>query len=110
MKKRLEAQERVKQFKPLLAAGMSGVEIAKEVGLSRSQVSKILCEARENGWLDPKEIAYVFHSTRLGGIGAPLRNQPTEVQRWICEQIPEGGTVAEFAVSCMVDAYYEENP
>lgn len=109
MKKRFTVQERLEQFKPLLAAGMSGRAIAQKTGLSPSQVSRILREGRESGWLERKEIAYVFHSTRFGAIGTPLTSQPIEIQEWVRDQIPEGGTVAEFAVSCMVDAYCEEN-
>lgn len=101
-------RERLEQFKPFLEAGMLGGEIAKEVGLSPSAVSKVLCKAREKGLLGHKELIHVFHTTYIGRIGVPLKSQPLEVQKWIRDQIPEGGTVAEFAVACMVDAYYED--
>jgi transposase-like protein len=108
MRKRFTVHERVEQIRPYLASGMPAAAIARRLGLSESRVSRVINEARENGWLPRQTEASVFEGTRIGAVWTPLASQPVEVQEWVRDQIPEGGTVAEFAVSCMVDAYYEE--
>jgi len=100
-------EERAAQLRPYLEQGYTTREAAGVIGLSISQANKIVATARTQGLLARRK-SDILRGVYTGSIRGLVRQQPEELQRWIRDQIPEGGTVAEFAVSCVVDAYYED--
>lgn len=107
MRKYCTLEERAAQLRPYLEQGYTTREAAGVIGLSISQANKIVATARTQGLLARRK-SDILRGVYTGSIRGLVRQQPEELQRWVRDQIPEGGTVAEFAVSCVVDAYYED--
>ena len=43
-----------------------------------------------------------------GRLGDEVKMLDEDIQKWIYKSIPEGATIANFAVACLVDQYHEE--
>lgn len=110
MSKRMSYAERVEQIRPYVEQGMEAREISEHVEIGYNRLTKILADARASGDLPggrPRVRKYLQDAT-LGRIGQAIADQPDEVKQWVEENLPEGCTVAEFAVACMVDQYFDE--
>lgn len=110
MSNRMSYAERVEQIRPYAERGLKAGDIAEAIGISCTRVTKILAEARAAGEMPggrPRVRKYLQHIP-LGNIGPAIPDLPNEVKKWIEENMPEGSTVAEFAVACMVDQYHDE--
>lgn len=110
MTNRMPYAERVEQMRPHVERGLDAHQIAEQIGLGYGRVTKILAGARAAGDLPggrPRVRKYLQDAAR-GNIGPAIEDQPDEVKRWVEENMPEGSTIAEFAVACMVDQYFDE--
>lgn len=100
-------EERAEQLRPYLDRGCTTREAAEAIGLSYSQANKIVSVARSRGLLERRK-GNILKCTNIGSLGKLAHEQSEDIQHWIRDQIPEGGTLSELAMSCMVDAYFEE--
>jgi transposase len=102
---------RAKQVVPLLKEGLLQKEIAERLGVSEAQVVKYVRHARKLGMLPPKQKQRppsVLGRVQVGHLGAELYKLDADIQQWIAANLPDGATLTDFAVACIVDAYYQE--
>lgn len=109
MSKAYTVEERAEQLRRYLEQGYTTREAAGVIGLSYSRANRVVATARARGILPRRKID-IFNDIRVGPLGYLVRQQSEEIQYWLRGQIPDGGTISELAMSCMVDAYFEENP
>lgn len=110
MSDRVPTEERYKQIAPLVEQGLPATEIAVKIGLSKSYTQMLVTRGRREGKLPhgrPRR-STILDKFNIGRPRAQVYNLPEEVQIWIADQMPEGSTIAEFMVACVVDQYYEE--
>ena len=110
MTNRVSVEERYEQIRPHLEKGMTAAEIGLRIGASKSWTQMLITRGRKEGALPGGRPRHMQHldSINIGRPRAQLSMLPDEVQKWISEQIPEGSTLAEFMVACVMDAYYDE--
>jgi hypothetical protein len=102
---------RAKQVVPLLNAGLMQKQIAARLGVSEAQVVKYVRHARKLGMLPPKKKqrrSSALGRVPVGRLGDELYKLDDSIQNWIADNLPEGSTLADFAVACIVDSYHEE--
>ena len=94
-------------------SGMTVKQAAERIGLSPSRVSVIRRQIRDKGYnVRMRKGVCLFRKAGVG-IGVmsdPLRELDPEIKRWVIDSMPEGSTLAEFAIACVRDAYFEEYP
>jgi len=101
-------EERIEQIKPLAKQGLPPREIADQIGLSWTHVYRIMRVGRDHGVLPDTRKHDVMRSITIGRLGRELKGQPPGFTRWLADAIPEDATLAEFAVACLVDLYFED--
>jgi transposase len=108
---RLPLDERARQVAPLVRSGMRQKEIAAQQGVSEAQIVKCVRRARDLGLLPHKkrqEATSILSQVPLGRLWDKANQLDDKIQRWIVSNTPEGVTLADFAVACIVDSYHEE--
>jgi len=109
MPKSLSFEDRMKQIKPLVDQGMTCAEIGLKIGLLNSQTKRLVRRGRKEGHLPDKKIAMGMRNRRpVGLLSASLKGQDQGFIHWLEREVPEGMTVSDFAVACMIDQYHEE--
>ncbi|AET42311.1 hypothetical protein SDSG_00046 [Ruegeria phage DSS3-P1] len=101
-----EMAARIQRVREMLAAGAKVKDIASELDVSRAAVYRIIqdhADLQINRATDPVSLCGT-----LGRLRATLEAQDRGFLNWIANNRVEGTTVAEFLVSCAVDAYHDE--
>lgn len=94
-------------------AGLSVQQAAKRIGITASRVSHIRGYLRDMGYdLSRRKQVCAFRQAgvRLGKMSEPMRKLEPEVKAWVIANIPEGASLADFAMACVADAYFDEHP
>lgn len=97
-------------------AGKSQRQIAWELGLSQSRVSRLKIGFVEAGLLGPEYRGArcgrrrypKVHPHRLGALAPLIQSLEPKILDWMHAQIPDGGTYNEFLVACMIEVYQNE--
>ena len=93
-------------------AGLNVTETARAMGRHPSNVSRDRQILRDRGFdvrsRADRKCPLARYGHPLGYLGPSIAALDRDTRQWIAEQIPEGGTVAEFAVGCIVDTYLAE--
>lgn len=100
--------ERIEQIKPLAEKQMACKEIAAELGLTVGYTQRLVKDARDQGLLRDLRRHDALKYMTVGALGKELKDQEPGFTRWLARNVPEGTTVAEFAVACLLDAYYDD--
>jgi len=96
----------------LRSEGLSYEEISERLGVPIKHLHRHMKLARDYGYapqFKPKERSILLDYP-AGSIRPALEQLTKEQQYWIASQIPTGMTIAEFIVSFVVDAYFEDCP
>lgn len=105
---RQTVEQRIEQIKPFTDRGVAPRDIARETGLSFSQVYRILRVGRAKGLLlDTRKHDPLRYMT-IGTLSKEVKSQPPDFTRWLAKEMPTGVTLAEFAIACLLDLYFEE--
>lgn len=105
-----EMEVRRAAIRELFGKGHSTGEVATILGIPRRAVYRVVYADRT---VRPSR-AVTFRKARshtkvpLGNLGMVIERQPENFHRWVLKSLPEGVSVAEFIVSCAVDAFHEE--
>jgi len=105
---KMTIEDRIEQIKPLAKQGLPPREIADRIGLSWTHVYRIMRIGRSKGILPDTRTHNIARSIRIGTLGKEIEDKSPGFTRWLADAIPEGSTLAEFAVACMVDLYFED--
>ena len=101
-------KERMDQILPLVQKSYTAQQIAGEIGVSTEHVHKLLKTGREDGLLPDNRPLNPMRRMSIGALGRELKSQDPSFIKWLYKNMPEGTTVASFAVACMLDAYYDD--
>ena len=102
-------EDRLAQVKPLHEQGMNYSQIAKSIGVASSTMSTIMAKAIERGDLKCRRAPSLRHSkVKVGSLTSALEGQSAEFKDWLITETRGNITVAELAVSIMLDAFYDE--
>lgn len=102
-------EKRIQSIKALWDNGLDARQIMWELGLSKNQTYRAIREARARGLIEPKpRPQHPLRGVPTGALGPLLDRQEEDFKSWVCESVPEGSTIAEFAVACLLDIYDEE--
>jgi len=101
-------KERIDQILPLIQKSYTAKQIAGEIGVSKERVHKLLKRGREDGLLPDNRQHNPLQYMSVGALGREITNQDPSFIKWLYRNMPEGTTVASFAVACMLDAYYDD--
>lgn len=110
-------EERLDRLVELYNQGVIQKEIGNELGISLAAVSRLLVRARDVGRLPPREPTkpqavvngeLKKYSANRGTISRMLLLMPPEARAWAMTNTPENATIADFAASVLLDAYYDE--
>ena len=101
-------EDRMRQIKPLAEKQMPCTEIAAKLGLSVAYVHRLTRQGREQGILKDLRKHDALRYMTVGALGKELRGQEPGFTRWLTKNVPEGSTIAAFAVACLLDAYYDD--
>ena len=101
-------KERIDQILPLIQKSYTAKQIAGEIGVSKEHVHKLLKTGREDGLLPDNRRHNSMRYMSIGALGREIKNQDPSFIKWLQRTMPEGITVASFAVACMLDTYYED--
>ena len=96
----------------LRSEGLSYEEISKRLGFPIRHLHRHMKLARDYGYapqFKPKGKSILLDYP-AGAVRPALEQLTNEQQYWIASQIPDGMTIAEFMVSFVVDAYFEDGP
>ena len=107
--KRLTYEDRVAQIRPLYEQGMNYTQLANEVGVATSTMSTIMAKAIARGDIKSKRVPALRESgVKVGSLSTALKNQSAQFNDWLITETRGNITVAELAVSIMLDAFYDE--
>jgi len=107
----------VEQVAELLEQRLSYFEIKERTGFSTTRISRLIRFGRGAGLIPPRKpsTSRAKMSATLGALNIKrgsiqeiMEALPPEVRTWLLGNVPEGATIADFAASVIVDAYYEE--
>lgn len=103
-------QSRIVAVAELCNLGLTLAQTAERLNLSPQTVANVRTLARKRGVLPKKRqaTATILSGVQLGNMKLAARAMPPDVADWVARQIPDGITLAEFAISCVVDAYHDE--
>ena len=111
------AEARMEKVVEMVNAGVPQKEMSAAVGVSKASITKMIQRARDTGRLPPrtptKPQARVnndlkkFDVTR-GTVSQMLLLLPQEARDWVMDNTPPGASIAVFAASVLLDAYYDE--
>ena len=98
--------ERQAQILVMLKAGLTGVEVARRLGIHRSTVSITKSRLHNTGHLPPRAprkstFVYGDQFKRL------YQQLPLETRLWIDSQTPKGGRPEQVVMACVIDAYHD---
>lgn len=104
-----EMEARVEEAQALFGSGLRPAEVAARLGVSRRAVYHLLYTRPH---VRPRKRASFAAARRgsetpIGRLDAVIESQPEAFQKWLLGSIPEGASLAEFVVSCAVDAFHE---
>lgn len=91
-----------KRVARLLSSGLSAKEICEVEKVSQQAVSAVKCRLKREAR------ALALGQFSEGDLLISVGLQSPELQKWLLRQIPEGASLAELAVSFIVDRYHEE--
>lgn len=103
----------------LLAKDYSHAQITEETGIGPSMIARLTRRGRDLGIIPPRQPVGIRSKVNTsvkaraltrGSIQAILETLPEDARIWFMDNVPKGATIAEFAASIIVDAYYEDNP
>lgn len=104
---------RWKQIEPLYRQAsprLKLTEIAAKLNITTSQVSRVVRQATDNGLLEPRGNAdrrSPYRGMNCGSLRNALIPHSPSFLKWI-QRNSTDVSVSEFAVSVMLDVYYEE--
>jgi len=112
------------QLRTLMEAGMTRGEVEEAMRMREAALLSLrrrLEQKTGREWHFPGERARQRHRKRaplaeagdhgviqIGCIGPEARALDEDVQRWIIKNLPQGVTLAAFALSCLLDAYHDD--
>ena len=102
--------QRVRDIIKMTNQGLTQVEMAKKLGIGPSALGRFIIKARSFNELPPRKLAKVHthQHLRIGSMTESIEKQSEEFKRWLVKQTRHGLSVAEVAMSTMLDAFYEE--
>ena len=102
--------QRIRDIIKMTNQGLTQVEMAEKLGLSASALGRFILKARSFNELPPRKLAKVstHQHLRIGSMTESIEKQSEEFRRWLLKQTRHGLSVAEVAMSTMLDAFYEE--
>lgn len=100
--------DRINEIRPLLEKNYTPKQIAGWLGISIGHTHKLIRTGRETGLLPDNRNHNPLRYMSVGALGQEIKNQDPSFTRWLQRNMPEGTTIASFAVACMLDTYYEE--
>lgn len=94
--------------------GLDYDKLVEVLGVQRSTVYAKVRDLRLAGRLSKYEPNCFYKrlaskSMTSGDLNKKIRSSPEDVQLWLARNVPEGGTIADFAIALMIDAMDEEN-
>lgn len=101
-------KDRINQIRPLIKKHYTPKQIAAELGVSVGHTHKLIRTGRQEGLLPDNRTHNPLRYMSVGALGREIKNQGPSFTRWLQRTMPEGTTIASFAVACMLDTYYEE--
>ena len=101
-------KDRINQIRPLLEKHYTSKQGAAEIGVSIAYATKLIRTGRQEGLLPDNRKHNPLRYMSVGALGQEIKNQGPSFTRWLQRTMPEGTTIASFAVACMLDTYYEE--
>jgi len=96
----------------LRSQGLPYEEISERLGVPIKHLHRHMKLARDYGYapqFQPKGRS-ILMDYPAGSIRPALAGLTKEQQYWIASQIPTGMTIAEFIMSFVIDAYFEDFP
>ena len=100
---------RLMQMLPYIDTGMTHEEIGAKVGISKKNVYSIIRRARDLGHIDPKPRRKIYsHDIKIGFLGKAIEGESQEFKQWVLKQTEKGHTLADLAMSALLDVYYDE--
>lgn len=89
-------------------------KLVEVLGVQRSTVYAKVRDLRLAGKLSKYEPGCFYKrlaskSMTSGNLDKKIRSSPESLQRWLANNVPENGSIADFAIALMVDAMNEEN-
>lgn len=100
---------RQKAVLDLTIAGHSRYAISLIVKMPMNQVSRDRRTLKDLGYLkDSPKDPIKLHNIPTGSLSKVIGKTSHDVKSWIVQNIPKDVTVAEFAMSCLLDQYHEE--
>lgn len=102
----------------MVEQGMSNAQIANRLGVTTQRVATIKHEARGLGLLAPVQPAYAAttvsdiladRGSRIGSLRQVVDRLDGKVSRWLVDQTPNGGSIADVIVAIVNDTYAEEH-
>jgi transcriptional regulator with XRE-family HTH domain len=105
-----KTRTRIEAVVELCNLGLTLEQSAERLGVSQQTVANLRSLARKRGVLPKKRqvTATILQGVPLGQMKSAARSLPPEVADWVARQMPEGVSLAEFAISCVIDAYHDE--
>jgi transposase len=102
-----ELKQRKRDIVALLEQGFPVADIARKLNIGQSRIYEMI---RKDPKLKLRRSPFGMgkHIGRIGRTSDALARESEEFLTWIKTNIPEGGTVSEFLVSCALDAFQEE--
>lgn len=102
--RKLRSQEIFK----LVDLGLNGPAIAKKMNVSNSTVYDTLRAAGVRTKQVQSAPALRRRVGKTGYLAEAVAAQGADFESWVVRSVPEGSSIAEFVVSCAVDAFNEE--
>lgn len=105
----MELTDRQEEVLDLTRRGLNPEQIANKIGICRNGVYNLQARLRQLEVLQREEIPRAIESKdAIGDIVPRYREQSREFRKWVRDSLPEGCTVADFAVACMIDQFHDE--
>jgi DNA-binding CsgD family transcriptional regulator len=109
---RMHIDDRARQVVPLVKEGIMQKVIATRLGVSDAQIVKYVRHARKLGLLPDKKkqaTRSIIGHVPVGRLWDEANKLDDNIQRWIVANVPEGASLADFAIACIVDQYHDEH-
>ena len=110
-------EARMEKIIAMVEAGVAQSEMAKRLDVSGVTITKSIQRARDLGRLPPREPVTPqaklnnelkkFEANR-GTVSQMMLLMPEPARAWVMSNVPENATIADFAASVLLDAYYDE--
>jgi hypothetical protein len=85
-------------------------ECCRQLNVGRFQFYNYVRKAREMGLLPDAEprIDTAISDIPRGNLRREVSYLDKKIQKWLLDSVPEGSSLAEFAIACVVDQYFDE--